>query len=111
MTRGIEVAVAQRRGHAEKRELCRERQRRPDERRIRGLECQHGDRDRAGCSGDVCAAPASVCGTHRNICMRGRAPSFPVEKFALFMPPPSCASARTGSFSPVLTPAGGVKRP
>src|ERR1041385_6086246 len=33
-----------------------------------------------------------------NICMRGREPSGGVEKFALFVPPPSCASTLTGSF-------------
>jgi hypothetical protein len=35
---------------------------------------------------------------HRNICIRGRPPSTAgVEKFALLVPEPSCASQRTSS--------------
>ena len=34
-----------------------------------------------------------------NICMRGREPSGGVEKFALLVPEPSCASTLTGSLA------------
>jgi len=51
----------------------------------------------------VNGVPGGPAGDHKNICILGLFPSGGVEKLALFVPLPSCASAFTESF-PIPNP-------